>query len=715
MSPLIETKINVKNINFNSINILPGEDGELYLINPANTQYERLNVSISKIVNSSPYISYVLGSNMVFIGKEQSNKIVLDINTGFKVSTFLNRTDVISLNKVDYKLQLINKIEGKILWDITKTQITFDNEEKYDNYSKYFSFQNDYEIMKENKEKGISVYKIEGGRIINLERVLEISNSSDKDNYSIQGENFRIKDGLDKLFIYTVKGKILLGIIILVFIFIIRGNIHKERQIISQENKEESLNEDEKQKENILHTSIESISQLSTKSVMSSDFDNKNMSLSDRSSSMRNFRYYFYTHKFSAPEIKSEMELFFSKDSLNIFHRESEPLSKLSKDYCNLSLNDQDELLSPFKIYRMEKSSHKGSDTNSAKLIKQKFNPTEEEKKNFIKLEKEYQLYLENNRHNIESNDYKFQIEESEITHNIDGTVKKNLSLITSGRFMNTFENIEIIGKGRFGCVFKGKHKIDRSYYAIKVIKFHLGENEDISQTDVAKKVKTMMKVEHKKIIRYITCWFELENSDIQNIQDKDDKNWYPIFFFVQMELCNGISLSYFLLNKTKRLSKHLITYLFGQITSAVQHIHSKQIIHCSLKPENIFIHDEFKIKVGDFGLPLDNTYPQEKAGGFLYQAPEQIRGEEYDNKVDIYGLGLILLELCLEPQKESERESILINVREMVYPDEIKLNQEFTDEFNLIKKMTKSDHHERITIEEVIYSEEMSRMINKM
>ena len=57
MSPLIETKINVKNINFNSINILPGEDGELYLINPANTQYERLNVSISKIVNSSPYIS----------------------------------------------------------------------------------------------------------------------------------------------------------------------------------------------------------------------------------------------------------------------------------------------------------------------------------------------------------------------------------------------------------------------------------------------------------------------------------------------------------------------------------------------------------------------------------------------------------------------------------------------------------------------------------
>ena len=530
MSPLIETKINVKNINFNSINILPGEDGELYLINPANTQYERLNVSISKIVNSSPYISYVLGSNKVFIGKEQSNKIVLDINTGLKVSTFLNRTDVISLNKVDYKLQLINKIEGKILWDITKSQITFDNEEKYDNYSKYFSFQNDYEIMKENKEKGISVYKIEGGRIINLERVLEISNSSDKDNYSIQGENFRIKDGLDKLFIYTVKGKILLGIIILVLIFIIRGNIHKERQIISQENKEESINKNEKQKENILHTSIENISQLSTKSVMSSDFDNKNMSLSDRSSSMRNFRYYFYTHKFSAPEIKSEMELFFPKDSLNIFHRESEPLSKLSKDYCKLSLNDQDELLSPFKIYRMEKSSHKGSDTNSAKLIKQKFNPTEEEKKNFIKLQNEYQLYLENNRHNIESNDYKFQIEESEITHNIDGTVKKNLSLITSGRFINTFENIEIIGKGRFGCVFKGKHKIDRSYYAIKVIKFHLGENEDISQTDVAKKVKTMMKVEHKKIIRYITCWFELENSDIQKIQNKDAKNWYPIF-----------------------------------------------------------------------------------------------------------------------------------------------------------------------------------------
>lgn len=713
MSPLIETKINVKNINFNSINILPGEDGELYLINPENTQYKRLNLSISKIVNSSPYISYVLGSNKVFVGKKYSNKIVLDINTGLKISTYLNRTDVISLNKVDYKLQLINKNERKILWNITKTKITIDNEENYEQYSNFFTLRKDYEIMKINKEKGISVYKIEDGRVINLEGALDISNSSNNDEYSIQGENFILKDGFNKRFLFRIKGKILLGLIILILIIMVRKYINKERKIISQENKEEKLNEKEKQKGNMIHTSIESISQLSTKSVISYDCDNKITSLSDRSSPMRNFKYYFHTHKFSAPEIKSEMELFFPIDSTNILHRESQPLSKLSKDYCNLSLNDQDELLSPFKIYRMENNSHKGSDTNSTKLIKQKFKPTDEEKKNFIKMEKDYQISLENNKHNI--NEYNFQIAENEMTHNIDGTVKSNLSLITSGRFINSFENIEVIGKGRFGCVFKGRHKIDRSYYAIKVIKFHLGENEDISQTDVAKKVKTMMKVEHKKIIRYITCWFELENLEIHHNQEKDNKNSYPILFFVQMELINGISLSYFLLHKTKRLSKHLITYLFSQITSAVQLIHSKQIIHCSLKPENIFIHDEFKIKVGDFGLPLDNSYHHEKTGGFLYQAPEQIKGEEYDNKVDIYGLGLILLELCLGPKKESERESILLNVRKMVYPDEIKLNQEFIDEFNLIQKMTKSDHHQRINIEEVIYSEEMNRMINKM
>ena len=74
-------------------------------------------------------------------------------------------------------------------------------------------------------------------------------------------------------------------------------------------------------------------------------------------------------------------------------------------------------------------------------------------------------------------------------------------------------------------------------------------------------------------------------------------------------------------------------------------------MIHRDLKPENIFITNDFKIKIGDFGISRQlnkgSEYAKTKAGTLLYMAQEIIDDEKYNNKVDLWSLGCILYELC--------------------------------------------------------------------
>ena len=58
-------------------------------------------------------------------------------------------------------------------------------------------------------------------------------------------------------------------------------------------------------------------------------------------------------------------------------------------------------------------------------------------------------------------------------------------------------------------------HKIDGCYYAIKIIRFELGIDDKLSSIKEVSEIKTMMKMEHKNIVRYITCWFEFEDMNL--------------------------------------------------------------------------------------------------------------------------------------------------------------------------------------------------------
>eukprot|EP00357_Protocruzia_adherens_P010799 CAMPEP_0115031248 /NCGR_PEP_ID=MMETSP0216-20121206/38417_1 /TAXON_ID=223996 /ORGANISM="Protocruzia adherens, Strain Boccale" /LENGTH=882 /DNA_ID=CAMNT_0002408855 /DNA_START=284 /DNA_END=2929 /DNA_ORIENTATION=+ len=81
-----------------------------------------------------------------------------------------------------------------------------------------------------------------------------------------------------------------------------------------------------------------------------------------------------------------------------------------------------------------------------------------------------------------------------------------------NGRYDNTYEELELLGEGGFGSVYLARHHLDGKCYAIKVIRLKLGLTEDIRKHKVFREVRSMMHLNHKNVVRYVTCWIENMN-----------------------------------------------------------------------------------------------------------------------------------------------------------------------------------------------------------
>ena len=190
-------------------------------------------------------------------------------------------------------------------------------------------------------------------------------------------------------------------------------------------------------------------------------------------------------------------------------------------------------------------------------------------------------------------------------------------------------------------------------------------------------------------------------------------KKKYPIYFFIQMEYCSGCPMNYYLSHRSAVPSKKLTTYMLYQMCKAVKHIHDENIIHRDLKPGNIFIIDDYLIKIGDFGLALNSEKIQEKQGGtYLYQSPEQINNQPYDEKIDIFALGVILVELVSKFNTEFERREILYGLKKSCYPEYLK--KDHLKEYNLVVKMTRLNPKERPNIREILKDNDFNDLINE-
>nr|XP_009684950.1 PREDICTED: interferon-induced, double-stranded RNA-activated protein kinase [Struthio camelus australis] len=259
-------------------------------------------------------------------------------------------------------------------------------------------------------------------------------------------------------------------------------------------------------------------------------------------------------------------------------------------------------------------------------------------------------------------------------------------------RFLKDFKNIVCIGEGGFGNVFKATARIAEKTYAVKRVQ--LTEN-------VEREVKELAALDHENIVRYYSSWTGKDYVTYPDSRQRSRAKHKCLF--IQMELCEQGPLENWIVNnREKRNYQDMAQKKFVQIVKGVEYIHSKGLIHRDLKPQNIFISNEDKIKIGDFGLVTSEAYNPltENRGTKSYMAPEQF-GDRYGKEVDIYALGLIWFEILSALASCHEKTKVWKDVKEGNFPEGF--TEKFATEASMIKKMLSKDSQRRPSTTQIL------------
>ena len=202
--------------------------------------------------------------------------------------------------------------------------------------------------------------------------------------------------------------------------------------------------------------------------------------------------------------------------------------------------------------------------------------------------------------------------------------------MVKDGIFLgNRYEVIEKIGSGGMADVYKGRDTMLNRYVAIKVLKKEFREDETFV----------------KKFRSEAQAAAGLLNPNIVNVYDVgEDRGLY----YMVMELVEGITLKEYI-DRKKRLSAREVISIAIQMCSGIEEAHKHHIIHRDIKPQNIIISNDGKVKVTDFGIArmvTSKTTTTVAMGSVHYTSPEQARGGYSDEKSDIYSIGITLYEM---------------------------------------------------------------------
>ena len=193
------------------------------------------------------------------------------------------------------------------------------------------------------------------------------------------------------------------------------------------------------------------------------------------------------------------------------------------------------------------------------------------------------------------------------------------------------YEITELIGVGGMADVYKATDIIDNKEVAVKILKKEFAENEEFLRR-FRNESKAIALLSHPNIVKVY------------------DVNFSDRLQYIVMEYIDGITLKEYIDAEHVLTWKDSVHFII-QVLRALQHAHDRGIVHRDIKPQNIMLFTDGTIKVMDFGIAKfareDNGTQSDQAIGTVhYISPEQARGDDTDEKSDIYSVGVMLYEM---------------------------------------------------------------------
>ena len=251
------------------------------------------------------------------------------------------------------------------------------------------------------------------------------------------------------------------------------------------------------------------------------------------------------------------------------------------------------------------------------------------------------------------------------------------------------FEILKELGCGSFGRVFLARHVKTRVLYAIKAI-------DKKNKTNIEEKpyfrreLEVMYKIHHPNVVKLFGHF--------------EDNNYC---YFIMEYISKGNVYNLITLDKRRQLSTKIVAQIIKDIISAAYFLHNMNppIIHRDIKPENVLLNEGIVAKLTDFGW---SNYIQEDkerrtvCGTPIYLAPEIIKEQGHDERVDIWCIGVLLFELLTGtvPFQGNDIETLKSNILHLriTWPKEMN-----PDAKDLISKILKLDPSQRLPLEDML------------
>lgn len=207
--------------------------------------------------------------------------------------------------------------------------------------------------------------------------------------------------------------------------------------------------------------------------------------------------------------------------------------------------------------------------------------------------------------------------------------IAKLKTVVNSNDPTPLFKIIEKAGQGASGSVYLAQQLSNNQKVAIKQMDLNVQPRKEL----IINEILVMKDSQHKNIVNFLDSYLRSDND-----------------LWVIMEYMEGGSLTEIIENNENKLSELQISVICRETLLGLQHLHKKHIIHRDIKSDNVLLDSKGNVKITDFGFCAKLTDQRNKratmVGTPYWMAPEVVKQKEYDEKVDVWSLGIMTIEM---------------------------------------------------------------------